>query len=502
MSIKSESFLQAISGSLLWNSSSRLINISKQIFLASAIGLTVGMDIFFLTISFLGLFVFSWGHVLNTATIPRLVELKKNKRVVELNLLVSQVWSLSLLISILISLLLFILAPMIAELAFGLDDSKIKLLESSLVLLSPIALFYIPVRFLLSVMKANRQFIVTSIVDFFNEVIIMILIVIFIYEPNILLLSFLCGAIAQSLLVIVLFSRNNRLIFGNPFSKEVINVIKKFGFLFIASSAGFLYVLTDRFFAAYLPTGSISGLAYAMGIVTLLPGVLNLSGPILTIFSETYENAKEISKKLNEYISLVIFIGLPIAIFISIFSSEIISIIFERGEFDGSSVELVSMALFGYMPMIIPLLLINTFDHIFFLKNRILFLTQRLVVGLIANVILNSLFIFTFEWGVFGLALASSLSYILMVLFGIMQVKKLNILINYYEHFLWFTWIIVASVCFAYFFLYIYYWIEIWWIIFPIFPIFIVMIILIGLLYRGHENKLIKSILIRIGVTK
>jgi len=72
-----ESFLSSIGSSAFWRVLDRGVGLSKHILIASMIGLSTQLDVFYMAMAILSVLVFSWGGVLDVATVPALVRLSK-----------------------------------------------------------------------------------------------------------------------------------------------------------------------------------------------------------------------------------------------------------------------------------------------------------------------------------------------------------------------------------------------------------------------------------------
>lgn len=173
-----------------------------------------------------------------------------------------------------------------------------------------------------------------------------------------------------------------------------------------------LNLLISRQLASFLPTGSISYLYYANRILQLPLGVFTIAIATvsLPLFSE--EVAKK-SKKTFEIafqgnFILILFLLLPVSIFLYYFSPYIISIVFERGAFTTLDTIKTAQALSFYAIGLLFFSFNRIFHTMFFAKKDTKTPLKIAVFTLFLNVILN--LIFLFPLGHMGLALANSIS--------------------------------------------------------------------------------------------
>ncbi|MCK4427444.1 MAG: murein biosynthesis integral membrane protein MurJ, partial [candidate division Zixibacteria bacterium] len=123
-------------------------------------------------------------------------------------------------------------------------------------------------------------------------------------------------------------------------------------FILLIEGFGQLYVLVDRFFASSLPEGSISALNYA-NLIFLIPlsvFAIAISTAVFPYLAE--EAAKGDWSKLTDIFSktlkMIIFLTIPISLFLIFFHQPITALIFQRGAFDSQSTLMTSKALVFY----------------------------------------------------------------------------------------------------------------------------------------------------------
>jgi len=194
--------------------------------------------------------------------------------------------------------------------------------------------------------------------------------------------------------------------------------------------------IIDKRFASYLDQGSISALSYGE-IVAYLPIEVIAASIMITFYPKV--SREYISNDLDalklSYINGVrslIMVMLPFMAIFMFYSTDIIALLFKRGEFDDSSLILTTGVLFYLSISLIP-------RAISYFNYRILHATKHPwlqvivgILGVITNISLNSILIE--PMGVNGIALATSLSflqswllssYILKSIFGFSLIKDM-----------------------------------------------------------------------------
>lgn len=192
-------------------------------------------------------------------------------------------------------------------------------------------------------------------------------------------------------------------------------LLKSVLIIIIVQLIPFLYVPIDRFLAAnYLNIGYISALKYAQVLHQLPIGIFivafNVAAfPWISDYSSTNNN-KSLVNLYHESIRLIVFIIGFTSIGIILFSSDIVSIAFERGRFDSISLKLTSEPLRIYAVGAI-FAAISIFQMRFYLARRALFRLGAISMSsLVIKIIFSVILIVPLEQN--GLALATVISWI------------------------------------------------------------------------------------------
>ncbi|MDA7819331.1 murein biosynthesis integral membrane protein MurJ, partial [bacterium] len=197
---------------------------------------------------------------------------------------------------------------------------------------------------------------------------------------------------------------------------------KFFSLLFPSLVVGSLLQLNlviDSIFSSFLPIGSPTWLYISQRLMQLPLGIfaIAIGTVLLPSLSKSYaaKNTSEYSASLNQGLRLVIFLGAPSAVGLSIFSEPIVGTIFNRGEFSWSDVQMTAYSLSAL-----------TIGLPFFMMQRILapaFFSRinartPMIIGIISisiNILANYILGFHFEYGHVGLASASTFAIVLSV---------------------------------------------------------------------------------------
>ena len=179
----------------------------------------------------------------------------------------------------------------------------------------------------------------------------------------------------------------------------------------------------DTIFASFLSTGSPTWLYLSDRLIQFPMGLFGVAIALVALPDITELYIKKDSKNFNKTFlrgSLsTLLLGLATMIFYLLFSAEIISLLFKRGEFQEFDVAMTSASLVAYAYALPFLLNSKFFNSIFFATSKTKFVLLLGIVSLFINLLLNYLFIFIFGMGHVGLALATTCAALIVWLLSI-----------------------------------------------------------------------------------
>lgn len=185
--------------------------------------------------------------------------------------------------------------------------------------------------------------------------------------------------------------------------------------------------LSDTFLASYLDEGALSSISYCLKIVTntslLFNGIYVVYYPMLTRTSGKGKEKEQIGI-FYEGFQLIFFLSLSFTLFLTIFSPEIIRILFERGSFTNQDTVQVASLLRGYSLMILCAPLGTHLSNIYYSRRAPKRATIYSIISSSVNIILN--FILVVKFKALGLAVASSLAFLLGNILQASNIKKVN----------------------------------------------------------------------------
>ncbi len=181
-----------------------------------------------------------------------------------------------------------------------------------------------------------------------------------------------------------------------------------------------LYTVVDRIFIGNMP--EIGGMAMAsLGVTMPMVQIINAFGILLAVGGATAISLKlgkdekeEAEKILGNVFSLTIVLGIILATISIVFSEEILI------SFGGSEDSLpMAIAYMNVISMGIPFALFGSvFGFLIRGDGNPKFSANVMVVGCIVNIVLDAVFIFLFDLGIQGAALATIMSQLLTTVLG------------------------------------------------------------------------------------
>jgi len=465
------------------------------------IGLSTQLDVFYMALAILSVLVFSWGGVLDVATVPALVRLSKSNNQQKFLELSSALFWASLCFSCLLAVLIFAFGFLFAHVAFGFTGDQKQMVTQALKWLAPMILLYLPYRQLGAVLRSQRRFSKFYQAEFISGLTIAMLLVFFRESENILIWSLNIG-VAVAFIYLLTFAwpavnkPSDRLL---TIVQPVIGMIPG---LFLFYATAYIFILSDRVFVSFLAEGSVSAITYAITLVTIVPGIFSVSSSFITVISEK-DQANERKESFDSILSLAIFFGVPSVAVFWILGDVIVRVLLERGEFTSADTQQVYLAIAVYAPIVIPLFLQPLIDQIYQVENKIGLLVKRNIFGIVLNCVLNAYFLFGLKLGLFGIALATTISFWVVMILGLIKLSSINYTIDWVRHFRWLAWVLLFQI--------------ISWTTVRMFTIWGVLgsssamisgllsllaVCLAGFFYRGAEGKLFRDVLQRIGLTR
>ena len=182
----------------------------------------------------------------------------------------------------------------------------------------------------------------------------------------------------------------------------------------------------DKYFASGLVEGSIAALNYSNTIRTFVIMMLNTG--LITIFFPTVSRMvsegkmDRVRQTLISSIRYVIIVFIPITVLFILFAEPITSLLFARGQFNLTSVEMTSIAVRMYAIGITAVALRDIFFNFYYSVKDTSFTLIISILSILVNIGLNALMVK--KLGIGGLAFATSAAAIITLPIFALRLKK------------------------------------------------------------------------------
>ena len=171
-------------------------------------------------------------------------------------------------------------------------------------------------------------------------------------------------------------------------------------------------LLVDNFFASFLPTGSISWLYYSDRLTYLPLGVIGvaLSTVVMPHLSRHCAQKDEqlYQKTLDWALRMVVLIGLPASVGLSLLSGPLLVTLIHHGAFNVHDVMMTQQSLVAFSVGLLAFMLIKVLASAFYAREAIRLPVKIAAVALLCNIALNLLLVGSLRHA--GLALATALA--------------------------------------------------------------------------------------------
>ena len=411
---------------------SRIFGYVRDLLFSSILGASVIHDIFVVIFKIPNVFRSFFGEgALAQSLTPSIIEAKENLRE-----FLNQIFTI--LFTVLLAFVLFvILFPSIFVSIFapGFISDELKFLAATefLTYVFPYILLISLVAFFGAIQNSKKKFqVVAATPILFNLTLITFAFFAEDLSLKVIGISVIVAGILQLLLNLVVTSRLGYFpSFTKKFNNRILNsFFARFLPAILAAGVYQLNVLIDTIFASFLISGSPTWLYLSDRLIQFPMGLFGVAIALVALPDLTEQliskNKKEFMKVFYKGFISTFLLGLLSGLFYVLLSYQIIQLLFFRGEFTNFDVNMTSSSLIAYSYALPFLLSSKFFNSVFFAasKTRIVLLLGS--VSLLINLILNYLFIFTYDWGHVGLALATTFAAMTVWLLAIIFIFRMN----------------------------------------------------------------------------
>lgn len=407
----------------------KAVGFMKQAVISYYFGTSVEMDSYLIITDFVsevGMMFFSSIAITLIAIYDE--EKKDTKRK---NEFVSNAFTGLVVFSVVLTVILYLFAkPIWRTLAPGFP---LEILNEAIKKLRIILIFLINIcisNICIALLNAEKKFITAKSIGLIQSLCIIIACVYFEKKLGITALYYGFGAFYIVENIFLLFHVKSIFLYQlhNPFKDIRVRKLIKLSIpLFISSAIVQINAMIDKAIASNLEAGSVSGMSYGHFVFSTIHSIIIASvTTVLYSYFSNYvveRNNAAIVEKTKSSLHLLISMLIPVCICCCINSDEIIRFIYGRGTFSENAINITSSAFLGYSIGLVFIAIRDVYLQVLYACQKTKTAMINGGAGVFINVVLS--LILSKYIGVFGIAVADSISYIVLVIMSYKSVCKI-----------------------------------------------------------------------------
>ena len=409
---------------------SKITGFFREILLGSKYGATYVTDAYLVSLTIPQTLFASIAAAIVTTYIPLYSGISVNEGPKEGVRFTNKVVNIVLLGSALLAVLGMIFTkPIVSLIAMGFKGEVLNLAVNFTRITFPMVIFIGLCRIFAGFLQANNEFTLPALIGIPNNIIIiLVLLLSSTIGPYGLVFGTLIGAVLEAVVMIPgMLKKGYR--YSRVLDFKDSHVVKVAALalpVMMGTAVQQLNVLIDRMLASGLSEGSISALNFANRLNQFVYGIftMSISAVIYPLLSrlKAEENMEEFKDKMIKAFNVITLIILPITVGAMVLSQPIVSILFERGQFDSRATSMTASALLFYSIGMVFYGYRDVLNRTFYSlqDTKTPMLNGLITVGL--NIVLNLVLVRFMQHD--GLALATSLSAIIMTLLLFANLRK------------------------------------------------------------------------------
>ncbi len=403
------------------------IGFFRDIVFASVFGASVYTDIYFQVFGLVNLIFTGIGVALSTLVIKNLNKEENNKEE-QKRAYVSSFVGKTTLVTLIATVCLYILSgPIVKILLPGVEGADFDLAVKLMYIMLP-SLWFVLIAYIISgVLQNNKVFFISSIMSLpFNVVIIASL-----FVPNIDIVTVgIVTTIGWFLHIVIqlpsFYKKGYRFIVKGEKSKKKSGKNSEILWIFISNMMFQVSFMIDKAFVSG-ESGVASTINYASNLFITIASVfvVAMSNVVFPSISKNYEegNIDYVKRLLQNMIIIMLSIFVPFILVTSCFGTNVISLLYERGEFTaelakttGILFAIYTLGAFGYVCQ-------ELFNKILYLDNRYSYTVIGTILVLLTKPIVN---FFIAPYGVVAIASTTTVLFTLYAVNIALAIKKVT----------------------------------------------------------------------------
>ncbi len=397
----------------------KFLGFFRDAILGSKLGATVEADAYIMALNSTTIIFLSFGSAISTSAIPLIVKKLKDNGKKSVFDFTNKLINIILLTSVVAVIFGIIFAPQILSiLAKGFYGEKRELVIQLTRIMFPSLIFISSAYLFVAFLQSLSKFIVPSIISFPFNIMLIIYLLFALNKYGIIGLAYatVIGWSLQLLIQIPFAVKEGyKYKLTLDYNDEDVKrfLISLLPIIFVASIHQF-NILIDNMFASTLEHGKVASIYYANILYTAIvtTTVYGISAVMFPKFNQNLspESMDNFKRLVLSVVRTVIYLLIPMTVGLIILSKPVISLVFERGEFNSLTTYDTSLALASYALGMVGFGVLDIVNKAFYALSN-----TKIPVGISIFVVLFNYFINRILLdliGFKGLAIATSLSLI------------------------------------------------------------------------------------------
>lgn len=340
--------------------------------------------------------------------------------------------------SIVVCILTIIFSNYIITIMVGGLDTETKLLASKLLRIMSVYFIFISLAGMIGTILNNfGKFIIPASTSIFFNIAIIVANIFFarVYGIQALAYGVVVGGLLQFLivfipLVYILKAYSFKIDFKDKYVKMIgIQLLP----MLVGIFARQINNMVDQFFASFLESGCITILENATKISVLPVGVFGVTLSNIIFPSLSKATAKKDKKEIDKYIvtglNCINFFVIPSLIVLTLYSKEVIKLLFSYGKFSDRDVVLTASALLFYSLGLVFYVGVHMMSKSFYAMGDNIRPAKFSMIAIVFNIVLNTILIkfMSFRGLALSTSLSSMLNFMLLFIYFVRKYQRINL---------------------------------------------------------------------------
>jgi len=417
---------------------SKFAGFFRDVMIAKEFGATLVSDAYFYASQFPALAIVLLGglggpfHTATVAVFSKIISDIKAKPSQNVQKTFNSFVTLTGLCFAILALLFWIFAPQIISFIAANGSIELKTLAANhLRIMSPLIFIGGVIGIFYGISNVYKEFFYTSLSPAILSLTVIITLLIFPGDANgyVLVWATLIGGCGQLLFQLPVFIKSGfRYLPAFEFNSDSIKKIGEILFpAILGTTIGQINIYIDMFFTSSLQEGAWTAIAYANRVFQFPTGILitAMLVPLFPMFSRFVQDKdfSSLRKYFHDGLNSLFFMAFYLTTFILLFSQDIITVLFQRGNFDTAATIMVSEALFFITISLIPYMARDTITRVFYAFDDSKTPFVIAICSVAVKVLMNAIFVKTY--GISGIMISTTAVTIFnAVVLGFLILKK------------------------------------------------------------------------------